>query len=333
MSEIKGIEISDVLGLSQPLAKLIECVSFGVGKLYEPTHIKRMAKARAKEIAIISGEINEHINLPMKYERGDISIDTMEAKDLIKRTGNRLLFQEIQKQQNIESIVSDAYDELEKETKVSEEPIDKDWILRFFNSIEDISDEMMQKLWAKILSGEIKQPGSYSLRTLENLKNLSKKEAELFQKIADFVLCAGDKYFIYRDEALLEKYNIFFSELLKLEECGLVKTNEIAVEFIFQEKNTTALRNRKIIGIISINTKEKPKWIKAYLLTESGKQLYKIINNFGNTEYILDILKYLRNDKTLGVTAHIINLIGDDNINYEDDDILASQIEQRGTLI
>ena len=46
MSDVKGIEIHDILGLEEPLTKLIECVSNGIGKIYEPTHIKRIAKAK-----------------------------------------------------------------------------------------------------------------------------------------------------------------------------------------------------------------------------------------------------------------------------------------------
>ena len=75
--------------------------------------------------------------------------------------------------------------ELENETKVSEEKVNEDWITRFFNTIEDINNEQLQQLWAKILAGEIKQPNSYSLRTLELIKNLTIKEEELFSKIGN----------------------------------------------------------------------------------------------------------------------------------------------------
>lgn len=44
------MEIKDLAGLSQPLTKLVEVISIGIGKLYEPAHIKRMANAKAYEI-------------------------------------------------------------------------------------------------------------------------------------------------------------------------------------------------------------------------------------------------------------------------------------------
>lgn len=210
MSDITGIGVSDILGLSQPLQKLIECVSCGIGKVYAPTHVRRMVRAKADEIRLISAAINENLNLPSSYTNGDISIDASQADELMKRTGNRWLFQEMQKQQNIESVIGIAYTELEKENTVSEEPVDKDWILRFFNSVEDISNEDMQKLWGKVLAGEIKRPRSYSMRTLNVLRNISQEEASYFQRISPFVVSQGDNFcFIPADEQIVEKYSYF----------------------------------------------------------------------------------------------------------------------------
>ena len=65
--------------------------------------------------------------------------------------------------------------------------MDKDWFTRYFNIVQDISNEDIQDLWAKLLAGEIKQPGSFSYRTLETLKNMTTDEAELFTKIRDIL--------------------------------------------------------------------------------------------------------------------------------------------------
>lgn len=95
----------------------------------------------------------------------------------------RKYFQEIKKQGNINSTINFTMNELENETEVSDEKVDEDWINRFFNTIENISNEQLQQLWAKILAGEIKEPSTYSLRTLDILKNLSFKEAGCFLKL------------------------------------------------------------------------------------------------------------------------------------------------------
>ena len=94
------------------------------------------------------------------------------------RIQERLLFKEIDRQNNLDNVIEIAAEQLGQEKSINEEPVDKDWSKRFFNIVEDISDEEMQTVWGRILAGEIKSPKSYSMRTLELLKNLSKEEAE-----------------------------------------------------------------------------------------------------------------------------------------------------------
>jgi hypothetical protein len=47
------MEIKDVAGLGQPLTKLLDVIEKGVGKIYEPTHLRRMALAKADEIKLL----------------------------------------------------------------------------------------------------------------------------------------------------------------------------------------------------------------------------------------------------------------------------------------
>ena len=50
----------------------------------------------------------------------------------------------------------------------------------FLGYAEGMEDPYLQELWGKVLAGEIQQPGSYSLRTLDVLSAMTQKEAELF---------------------------------------------------------------------------------------------------------------------------------------------------------
>lgn len=95
------MEINNLVGLKEPLLKLIEVVSSGMGKVYEPAHIKRMAEAKAKEINLISEAVDKNIVLPIKYENKDIIVDTQNIQELMIRAQNRFLFQEMRKQKNI----------------------------------------------------------------------------------------------------------------------------------------------------------------------------------------------------------------------------------------
>ena len=70
----------------------------------------------------------------------------------------------------MEAVISNAYAELKDETAVADKSVDIDWISRLFNIVEDIGNEEMQYIWGKILAGEIKNPGKFSLRTLDTIR-------------------------------------------------------------------------------------------------------------------------------------------------------------------
>ena len=138
----------------EPANKLIDAVSSAIGKVYEPTHVKRMANAHAHEINVIGKALSENADIPIVYDKGGISADIKDYDDFVKRTQGRMAYQELRKQQNIESVTEQAYQLLENETQCSNEPVSQDWMIRFFNSVEDISEIQMQSIWAKILAGD-----------------------------------------------------------------------------------------------------------------------------------------------------------------------------------
>ena len=104
----------------------------------------------------------------------------------------RLEFQEKKRQHNIVSVVHGAASDLEDKTVADREP-DPDWTARFFGVVQDVSSVEMQELWARILSGEVQQPGRTSLRTLDVLTNMSKKDAVLFENVASSFTGSGRK--------------------------------------------------------------------------------------------------------------------------------------------
>ena len=104
------------------------------------------------------------------------------------QVANYILAREKRKMNNAIRVVELAQTQFAEEEQVSNEPVNSDWLNRFFSIVEDVSDAEMQQLWARILAGEIKRPKSYSLRTLELLKNLSPKEAEVINLASGYVM-------------------------------------------------------------------------------------------------------------------------------------------------
>lgn len=72
----------------------------------------------------------------------------------------------------------------DNEEKGSDHNVDDDWLNTFERYAEDASSDRMRNLWAKVLSGEIRKPRSYSLRTIRFLSELEAETASTFENIS-----------------------------------------------------------------------------------------------------------------------------------------------------
>ena len=91
---------------------------------------------------------------------------------------------------------------------VADEKVDTDWIIQFFDNCQDITSDDMQTIWARLLAGEVTQPGSFSPRTLAVLKVMRCEDAGLFDVCATFVWDTGDELI----PILLQPKDPFISE-------------------------------------------------------------------------------------------------------------------------
>ncbi len=197
--------------------------------------------------------------------------------------------------QNHPQITSIAAETLKDEEEIPNNPIDEDWTTRFFNIAEDISSEEMQYLWGKILAGEIKSPKSYSLRTLEVLKNLTRDEAHIFTKFAQAKLHSANNSFIYNPDngkVLQDLFGITFTDRLLLTELGLI-ASENNLEFSYnpteQQKMVSLIQygNQGIVLHRNENTPKQP--IEVLLFTKVGLELSRLIIQVPKEEYIMKV--------------------------------------------
>ena len=310
-----------IKGLEKIITKFCEVIKRGIGKVYEPIYIERIAKARAKEIEIVSKTINDNIDLLIKYENDAITIDSSSTEEILKRANIRIKYNALRKQRNIDSIIVKAYNEFDNEEYITNQKVDQDWVLNFFENAGYISDEHIQEIWSKILIGEIKNPNTYTLRTLNILKNMTSFEANLYEKIIPFIFYEKENPFIYNDIELLEKYGLEFNELIKLEDCGLISLN-VGVSINFKDiKNYIYNKNYVIV----INGEKN---LGIYRITESGKQILNLIKNniCSNDKYFLEIGEKLKKDNSgILINAYKIYKHDKNGIEYDDEnDILSN---------
>ena len=322
MGEVKNMNTNGIVDIlnALPTSKLISTVSAGIGKLYEPTHIKRIAKAKAEEIKLISGAMEECSVIPTQYNDGSLTLNNTDWDDFVRRTQGRMAFQELQKQNNIECVVANAYNILEKEQTCSEEPVEQGWINRFFDSVATVSDEDLQQLWGKVLAGEIKQPKSYSLRTLETLKNLSKHEAELFEKVATLATRMHGNLFLTCETEILRRYEISYDAILCLDECGLINSDGmVSYNPKISINDSVAIFSKSKLLLLK-GTSERPTKISIGIfgLTQAGKELYSILECDSNESYLCDFAEEIeKNNKgNVSITLHQIHTYDGENIRY-----------------
>src|SRR5262249_44092431 len=107
------------------------------------------------------------------------------AEGVVARARRRNEWLENRRQENIEYITSLAFKFLPE--TVEAEPVNPDWTTRFLQDSQDVTDELMQSLWAQLLAGEVSKPGSYSPRTLSIVRDMRHEDAIAFTKFATFV--------------------------------------------------------------------------------------------------------------------------------------------------
>lgn len=262
------------------LEKLIEAISKGIGTIYRPRAIRKEADAKAYEIEIISRAKNK-----ANAEGKLLEVDNLSTIE------DRLINRELKKQKNIDNVAEAAAEEFNDNEPISDEGVNEDWSTRFFNIVEDISDDDLHLLWGKILAGEVKKPKSYSLRTLEFLKNLSKDEAMNFMKVAELAIFAAGKYMVYNPDngkTLEEKFNISFTNILELKELGLLNADSnLNLEFKAVEKDSSTSVRYKNKGIVFERKKESGSLnLNSIIFTSIGMQLLSLVNTQVNQEYI-----------------------------------------------
>lgn len=227
----------------------------------------------------------------------------------IKRSDHRLLSERVRKDYNLENVLSMVQDELEVEGKQNEQPpveenkdVNEDWFTRWTSIVEDVSVEETQRIWAKILAGEIKKPGTFSVRTLEVLRNLSQYEAQSFAKLCEYVIALPSEStaFVLGDKGEIHKaVKLSFNELKALGEAGLLVpgagTSLMGGMFMIKyflsneaDKSAYYVYGKHIISIRKTDSKICNGQYDALLLSQVGYELASIIETKVNHTYLQD---------------------------------------------
>lgn len=295
------IEFKDIACLSEPLKRLIEVIAEGIGGISRPILTRKNADAKAYEVRKVAEAIADSQKLlgPVSYSAGEIIIESGQGEKtpqlpeaaLDRRVLSRMAYQEANRQSNLERITQYAAEDIDGKEKIGHDRPDSDWTARFFRIAEDINAEQMQALWGKVLSGEVKRPGSFSLRTLDILKNISQNEAETFVRAGKIAFLSGGKVFIPnsdRGKFLESHFGLGFLDLLILREIGLLSPSDLEFSLSATEEDQQSVFTCGSTCIFVDRPAGTPKQpVNALVFTEIGKQLLELVERVeASPEYI-----------------------------------------------
>ena len=297
-------------GLKVPaIEKLIDYGASGVGAisgpLLAPWKASREGKARliAAEADAQVRQIQAHadasaLNIIAEAQSEAqaylLPVDTdIRAKTDITREGiaQSIEFQGRKRLANARAVLEAAAEEL-GDKEVDDRDPDPDWTARFFDCVQDVSSEDLRKMWARILAGEVESPGRTSLRTLETLRNMTKRDAEMFKDICDFVLLEGD---IFHNDSVDRFTPLNYGYVTHLQECGLIRPARDAVRLVKLTDNGMAFTSHTINLLI----KEKPQGnselkIPVLMLTAAGRELYRFVRCKPHEDYLQAFSTFLQ---------------------------------------
>ncbi len=168
--------------------------------------------------------------------------------EFAKRAGNRFAEKILREQSDLEKILFMTVGQLKK-TKydssitqniqgASEKTIEDEWLSAFENEACQKSSQEMQKRFARILAGEIKKPGSFSIRAIKLLGQIDSETASIFRTFCSGCISFDDpigsgsilrsifpSFQVGRINRFLEEYGISLSNLEQLKDFMLLPAN------------------------------------------------------------------------------------------------------------
>ena len=255
--------------------KIAEWLGFQLPAIPLPQTVKNLDKAVGK-ILLAAGENAEariKANTGKTKAKGRIAIDGLYRTEEDKR-----------KIENRAGIVQVAVDEMNGAQSSrpndadAKTEIDDDWLNMFARIAEDKSSEELKNLFGRILAGEIRSPGSFSLRTIQFLATLSKSDAH---EISNFFSYAISGQMVPMAES--DDFGSPFYSRILMKELGLASHPSSIGGLVW---NVTIPPNSNLVmpatglGIVIINgsSREIKIGIECQILSKPAQELITIAN-------------------------------------------------------
>ncbi len=272
--------IEDIKELGEAAKRVFDCLDRGISSLLSPFAYKRMERAK---LLIEQERSNQNAIIALK--------DAM-TQDMIKVARTTRDKNEIH---NIADIYGSAIVELQSidPSKLPAQKPSNEWAAHFYDCVKDCSDEEVKVMWSKILAGEIQSPGKYYKRTLTNLKQIEKHEAEWFVTLCKYTIANS-----YVPSFATSKDMFPFNQFQSLVDCGFINANEGIWEIY--GSCVLPLKSKRL----KVELKDKIFKLNIYTLTDTGTQICDLVNAETDERFLNALVDKI--NKSGNATASVI---------------------------
>lgn len=222
-------------------------------------------------------------------------------QETIQRALSVLVRKEYRKQVNRQSVAAAMIEDLSLSENQSEEEItvppadlDSDWLNVFERYAEDASTDRMQNLWGRVLAGEIRKPGRYSMRTLRFLSEFSQADALTFAEFGNSVFGDLAPNVLVKPDGMLDIRNLIF-----LESAGLIQGASgfgLNNSRTFDSNGNAFLQEGPLVIMLK-GVKETKIDIPCCVLTPLGQELLTLLPTRDSKESARKVAFSIRNAK------------------------------------
>ena len=250
------------------------------------------------------------------------------ADDLL--ASGKMTYTEYYKANNFLTVAKKADGYYKEHPRLEEKgTYDFDWFMRFFEAVGNVSDETMQNLWAKILAGEIAQPSTFSLKTVDVMRNLSKRDAELFIKVCSHsFISSATNYFLPNEDEFIEYVGIQYADIMNLSELGLIFNDAtITLNMDISNEPQILINNHSLIMLItSASGNSEKASIRQYPFTEVGKELSTMISESASDEDFVKYGQLLSRNKSHKISVHKVIKWNGDSVEYNKINLIPQEV-------
>lgn len=199
---------------------------------------------------------------------------------------------------NVFSVMSQAQGNLNGDKEISDavSPETRDYIVE---GSKAAYEEYARSLWAKLVAGEMEQPGSYSKRTMSVLADMSPDDAKAFSELCStcVYICSRNTvstvmpYIIMVEDESGSTFNngLFnYSKRSQLESLGVIDSSIRSFITLRPGESSSFIVGDRLVTVRN-DTDSKKEFSASPVLTKSGLELFRLckIGSFSNlAEYL-----------------------------------------------